>query len=334
MKNYFTTIPCCYFPTSIVAIDDNHNFLDSLSLSLANDFAVQCYGEPLKILHVLNNEYKSDSFTKRCLLQFEEERTEHRYSDLDVRAIHREIYRPQRFNEISLVIVDYAMPDLNGVEFCEQLHDRNIKRIMLTGEAEIEIGMRAFNNGIIDQFILKSAPNRMSELKQTIKDLQETYFQATSESVVNRLINDNICPAIFLNDPSFIHFFNSLRDKNHIAEYYLMSEQGSFLMLDKQGQPSWLAMANEDMMETYYRLADDDNAPKEVVEALKNKQMIPYFHTEDDFHTRPSEWQPYLYPAKVLKGKETYYYACINDPSAYDISRDKILSYQAYLDSL
>jgi hypothetical protein len=85
-------------------------------------------------------------------------------------------------------------------------------------------------------------------------------------------------------------------------------------------------------MANYYRQASADNAPEAVLQALRNKQKIPYFHTDDDFHTLASEWQPYLHPASVLKGQETYYYAYIAESHAYECEADKIYSYQTFLD--
>ena len=59
--------------------------------------------------------------------------------------------------EVSLVISDYNMPQMNGLEFLKsvkQLHP-HVLTIMLTGQKEIEIAMQAINDAGVYKFILK-----------------------------------------------------------------------------------------------------------------------------------------------------------------------------------
>ena len=68
------------------------------------------------------------------------------------------IYNKERFGETSVVVVDFAMPQMNGEEFCRklgQLKGNSVKIIMLTGEADEEMAVRLFNAGVIDKFLRK-----------------------------------------------------------------------------------------------------------------------------------------------------------------------------------
>jgi DNA-binding NtrC family response regulator len=70
--------------------------------------------------------------------------------------------------EVSLVISDYNMPRMNGLEFLKEVKALypHILAIMLTGQAEIEIAVQAINEAGVYKFIQK--PWDDTDLKITI----------------------------------------------------------------------------------------------------------------------------------------------------------------------
>ena len=293
----------------------------------------QFFNDPQKALHFINDEYKENPFIQRCFTRQEDVSSDHVVNDFNVRLVHEEIYNPRRFQEMTVAVVDYSMPVMDGLAFCQQIKSNNLKKIMLTGEADEALAVKAFNESTIDQFIVKDTPDLMKVLLNRIREMQRAYFSEISDILLNQI---NITPRksfLWLDDPIFAAFFHQLCKKNQILEYYLMDDLGSFLMLDDQGKPHWLAVANDDMMETYHEFAEGDKAPESMVLALKNKQIIPYFYSEEDFQVRPQKWQPYLHSASVLEGKERYYYAFIENSSTYALQSKKVLSYKQFLNN-
>ena len=132
----------------------------------------------------------------------------------------------------------------------------------------------------------------------------------------------------------FAEVFQKLCDTHRIVEYYLVDNQGSFLLVNAQGRISWLAMASEELMNTYAGLAQDDRASDSIVAGLKSKQMMPFFYSEKDFNARPAEWHKYLHPANQLQGQATYYYTYISNSDIYEVDANKIVSYQQFLVSI
>lgn len=49
--------------------------------------------------------------------------------------LHEEIYNHNRFKDVAVVIIDYYMNALNGIEVCQKLQDLPAKKILLTGGA-------------------------------------------------------------------------------------------------------------------------------------------------------------------------------------------------------
>jgi CheY-like chemotaxis protein len=315
-------------------IDDNRKFLNNIKLDLDPKRAIfQFYDNPVKALQFLTEKYTPDPFINRCIQHPEERHRDHRNIDVDIRAIHKELYNPMRFNEISVIVVDYAMPGLNGLEFCERLKSRQFKMILLTGEADEKLANDAFNRGIIHRFIRKDTLNFVEVLKSAINELQLMYFQDLSEIIINSLTKNPDYPYCCLDDQVFINFFEMLCNKNQFTEYYLMDATGSYLFLDFEGKPTWLAVKDENWMESDAFTAEmsDTEISPEILEPLRKREKLLYLHSDDDFDKQPQDWLPYLHPAQKLIGRSIYYYAYINDPKVYDIHSDRILSYKEYL---
>ncbi|MBI2039655.1 response regulator transcription factor [Candidatus Microgenomates bacterium] len=73
-------------------------------------------------------------------------------------------------NDYDLIILDYLLPDISGLEICQKLRENNIKTpiLMLTGKDEVAEKVKALNVGI-DDYLTK--PFNFDELLARIKAL-------------------------------------------------------------------------------------------------------------------------------------------------------------------
>ncbi|AXR79954.1 PAS domain-containing protein [Natrarchaeobaculum sulfurireducens] len=79
-------------------------------------------------------------------------------------------------NQIDCVISDFNMPELNGLEFFEQLHDAgvNIPFVLYTGKGSEEIASRALNAGVTAYF-QKGGPDQLRRLINRVKQASTEY---------------------------------------------------------------------------------------------------------------------------------------------------------------
>jgi CheY-like chemotaxis protein len=328
-------VPTYYFPTTVIFVDDSNDFLMNFSLQFDPKLSYRLYDSPLDALRYINDEDELPELNQRCFSEYADGTrcpiTNHTIN-VDIGTIHREIYNPRRFSVASVIIVDFAMPSMNGLEFCERLKDHPSKKILLTGQAGEKTAVQAFNDGIIDRFILKSHPNVIHTINEAIHELQLGYFHDTAEMIVNAL---SVNAPNFLKDPTFSDFFfNEICKSHNIVEYYLTETTGSFLLLNADAEPHWLIIKRKTDLQIYKEFAVDNNAPQSIIAALDTGEKIPYFwHANDYFQTSWPMWENSLHPAKKFGGDEIYYYAIIKDLNTSGFNREEILSYNNYLET-
>ncbi len=328
------SLSACYFPTRVFLVDDKQAYLQSLRNILAPEAAAyEFYNDQHKALSYLK-EYRPSHFIDKAISHPEEARLNHRNIDVNIKAIHQEIYNPLRFSEISVLAIDYSMPGLTGREICEKLKTSPIKKVMLTGEADDKLAIELLNHSIIDQFVSKATPEFEHVVNDTIRQLQKEYFLEQTQVVIESLMHSKEHQALCLQDPEFFDLFQKLFLESHGAEYYLLDDSGSYFFLSYVGRPSYLVVRTEEDMQTAEELIQYSDHPSEsALSAIKSRNKLLFLRS-DDMTTEAIDWDSMLYPAKKLNTSSgSYYYSYIKEPHAFHLEGPKIVSFKSYLES-
>lgn len=329
------SIPVCFFPSTVLFLDDSRDFLLNFVLQLDENLAYSIFDSPYEAIKLIQaKQCELEQLSKRCLTEYIDAENcpmTNNTVNVNLAAIHAEVYNAQRFAEISVVVVDYDMPGMNGLEFCERMEDSATKKILLTGQADEEIAIQAFNDGLIDRYIKKSAPDVADRITKSINQLQKDYFSDMSALITPML---SVSSPSCLKDRRFKAFFNELIKKNNIIEFYLMDNSGSFLLLDQDASISCLVMKNETDLRLHYDLAKDNGVSEEMLADLEAGYKIPVFNLVNDALPKWNDWAACLLPANKLICDEVYYYTYIKDPTLFDIRQEKIRTYDSYLNEL
>ncbi len=329
------SIPTCYFPSTALFLDDSHDFLLNFVLQLDEAVAYRIFDAPRKALDYIHNKRcELELVSQHCLSEYTEAKNSpltNQTINLDLAAIHAEVYNPHRFSEISVVVVDYAMPGMDGLEFCRRIENANIKKILLTGQADEKLAIAAFNEGLIDRYVKKSDINAIEQITKSIYDLQLQYFQSMSDMVVRML---SVTSPGCLHDKEFGHFFRQLREEKGIIEYYLIDNSGSFMMLDDDADVSFLIVKSEEDARLHREFALSHGASQELLDQLAMGEKIPGFWQAKASVPQWKDWSDCLVSANRFVSNETYYYAYLKGKAPFDIRQQKILSYNRYLEEL
>ncbi|HYF97556.1 MAG TPA: hypothetical protein VD770_01090 [Coxiellaceae bacterium] len=328
-------LSACYFPTRVLLVDDKPTYLKNLESILDPDLATyESYSDQHKVLSYLVKDYRPSHFIEQIVSHTEELQLHHRNIDVDINAIHQQIYNPDRFAEISVLAIDYSMPGLTGSQICEKIKGSLIQKLMLTGEADDKLAIDLLNRKTIDQFISKANTSFTDVVNETIQKLQKDYFIKLTQIIVDSLVYSKEHHLSCIQDSEYIELFNKFYNGNHCAEYYLLDGSGSFLFLSIKGKPSYFVVRSEEDMQTAEELVQlsDHSSPK-ALKSLKAREKLLFLPSENNQVKDSSDWEKALYPATKLNTQSgTFYYSYIKEPTAFNLDQSKIVSFETYLE--
>ncbi len=324
-------LPAVYHPTTALFLDDNINFLNSIPFAIDDDLPYITESDPCKALLTIESYGSHVPFHITDMEKYDEgyDATQNSNSiHINIQNLYEKIYNPKRFDQISVVVVDYSMPKMNAIDFCRKISDPYIKKIMLTGAADSEIAVQAFNEGIIDKFFVKGKDD-ISNINLIIRDLQKKNFLDRS-LVIQDLFLDN--STSILKESDFIHVMESLMEQYDIIEFYLVESSGSYLFLDRDGAVKWFFVRSQEEMKMFCELAISVGLTYDTVKEIEQGRKMPCFPQHIPFYSADSEqWESCLYETTPYSSSYgTFYYAFIED-QFLELQSDNIIAFNDYM---
>lgn len=113
---------CFYHPIRVIFLDDNRAFLDVLDLEFGQKFNIMTLTSPDTAFRVVDN-HSQDVIQSifKLMEDVNVDTTNDRVIAFDISKMLNLIYNKTRFEYIPLLVVDYEMPTINGIEFCRKL---------------------------------------------------------------------------------------------------------------------------------------------------------------------------------------------------------------------
>lgn len=128
-------------------------------------------------------------------------------------------------NEYDVILLDIALPDINGLKVCQEIRDNNIKTpiLMLTGKSDIKSKINAFNYGA-DDYLTK--PFNFEELHARLQALMR---RAPNNFCLDKLNVNGLILDTASNDVEYNGKKINLRLKEFRLLEYLMRNAGKVL---------------------------------------------------------------------------------------------------------
>lgn len=301
MKSNALTLPCCYFPTRVVMVDDNQTLSETLKLHLESE--MQSFDNPIRALQYLSHYTPTVSENYWLLPENESDLSDGAFIQplyIDTGEIRSLQHDPDKYQDISVVIMDYHMPELTGLEVLSQISDKPFKTILLTGEGDHELAVKAFNQGQIDYFLRKDEENLGEKLNQIIKTLQFEYFADMSRRSRELLALE--CP-LFL-DQTLCEYFYKIIQQNQIKEFYLMNLGGNYLLINQQREKHYFCAYTQHQLDALAENAADAQVQPEVIQCLMTGKKIPFFGENTPYWKIDAKrWGEFMFQSEVIHAK-------------------------------
>ncbi|CAN1723286.1 Response regulator [Hyphomicrobium sp. 1Nfss2.1] len=306
-----------YHPTSILVLDDDPLFLESLDFQFSEEVSCQTFTRPdaaLEHLRAQADQHPNFGRYFRDVSEMHPAKAS-RFGDLvlklqlsELQSIIDDRAREQR---VSVAVVDYDMPKMTGVEFSRSIRDLPVKVILLTGKAGLETAIGAFNEGVIDCFLQKQDSGVTYALRREIKRLQNQYFAEISAPIQSALA---LQKPTFFDDPTFIELFRDLSEKHEIVEHYISDAPQGIMMRDAEGNESFLLISDTESAASQCAAAESQGAPDDMVRLLRTRRAHAWFptnggHYHPDYH---SSWTRFIWPAQSLSASSRWCYSVVN----------------------
>lgn len=333
-------IPCCFHPTRIIILNDSKELLDSLNQQLSSlNMTLDSFENPDRALHYINEIYQHEPFYNRYR-ELKENRVKSKsIVKTHIVDTHNEIYRPQRFEEISTVVIHQvpsSIPanihnDMTGLEFFKKVDNPHVQKILLINVDDQDLAQHALEKGDIDDYLVESEVNWLEKFYLKLQDSQWQYFNKLSEIFFEK-VRPGYVNEYALNDPHFQKFFKTIIENYGFTEAYLCETTGSYLFLDEQAQDHGLVVNIGDQLDNWARTGQAKGINTPLLKELKDRKKMMCYHTPvNGGEPDKSHWDIYAHTAKTIQGKgRSYYYAFA--PNLYDIDVERILPFEEYRD--
>ena len=298
-------ISCLKHPTTVVCVDDDSRFLDTLRTLLTTaDICCKTFDKhQLAIPHINADTYRQEFTHSLNHVENDDE-----FIESSLQVFVNELKKPKRYDQVSVVVVDYDMPGMNGLQLCESLINPHVKVIMLTGAADETLAVRAFNKGLIYQFVRKQDHYFVEQLIEAIHKAQQDYFHDISQFSLEILKNRSHPTA--LTESAFKDYFQNLLSTHRIKEYYLAEETGSFIMVDDKKKLHSLVTLSDDLIDVLLDSYNPDTLTPAQIEAITLRRLMPCYYNpfvKPNYITK--NLQDFLYKPTIIQGQRHKFYS-------------------------
>lgn len=302
-------------PTTVALVDDDTSYLHQFPLSIATLGTVKTYDSPLvavKAIRTQLDQRKAKSGPKQRLGM---------------------VGGSERFDTFSVVVSDYEMGAMNGIELCSEFRDAPMGRIILTGRLDERHAINAFNDKIIDRYVRKDDPQQVNLVRQFIVELKREYFLRLASKIDQKQL---ILEHDYLFDQQFDAFFAEVRESNDVVEHYLDFDLPGFVMLDSEGEILACKVISEKQLAEQVEKAEVRKAPAELLDLLRKGQVVPVFPTADGCYTSEfaDKWRQCTFMSQKVRGEKTYFTTVVSGtPAQALVGQPSIYSYNEYLET-
>jgi CheY-like chemotaxis protein len=147
--------------------------------------------------------------------------------------------QPLRHALTNVLVVDYSMPAMTGLDVLKALPKWPAQRVLLTGQADESMAVKVFNQRLINQFVAKQQPHIGQHLAQVVRELNtlplavhdSIWRNALKKEQHDILQTDALQPALA-----------ALVQERNWVEYFVIAEPFGILGINAHAVPQWLQL--------------------------------------------------------------------------------------------
>ena len=263
------SLPMFKSPGAVAFLDDDPDFLEMMALVVPQTMPISLYLRPKDCIAQLREEQtrrEADNWRQQEIV----DRWRKYCAPLIPQILRYWENESLRYGLVQVCVIDYSMPAMNGLHALQALGDWPGMRVLLTGQADEQIAVDAFNDGLIQQFIPKQAPDMARRLLASVARLQGA---ASSRST--HVWRSTLTPRqnALLNYPSVAGDLKRWVDR-HWVEYVVLGAPFGILGRDATGQAGWLQLEPASNLDELAELAEASVSAYGALEDIRHGRQL------------------------------------------------------------
>lgn len=179
---------------------------------------------------------------------------------------------PERYSLPQVVIIDYHMPTLNGLEALGLLQDWGGQKILLTGVADEASVCQALNERRIHYYIAKQNARLIDQTVTTVKMMLNNYAGTAAHRWNVWQLSMRTEQELLLQNP---HVTKALFDfVGEVNEHVVLGDPFGVMSLGHNGGVKWFQIETTTSLSTAASIAQNMGAEADLVDAIREGSVI------------------------------------------------------------
>jgi CheY-like chemotaxis protein len=229
-------LPLYSRPRAVIFLDDDEQFLEAMAMIMPKEWCIYCcsrqndyteqlsaaqahWGIDLEAHHQMMQAWWGGQSLPQLLLSYWRKHS-------------------RRFALPSISFVDYAMPGINGLDILRRTNSSIGSRVLLSGIADASIAIQAFNEELIQQYIVKQSNDLASDVISTANQFMNQpldFYQGIWRSALS-------IEQISAIEKTDAQELRSMINKFGLIEYAFMPQPFGILGLSHAGAVQWIQL--------------------------------------------------------------------------------------------
>lgn len=313
-------LPCCYFPTRVAVVSESPECQQKIAEKFTQDnrefLAFQQPQEAFGFLkpyrqQVSENQWLAQTVENTYKNYMNSFNPSEQYS-IDPSQIRQIARDPLATQDISVLITDYNMPSLNGLEFLTKLSEKPFQRILLIDSGkdpeQITLGKEVLSKKLVQGVVDIAQENYQNTLSQLTRQCQENYFVALTRQSSELLSLENT----LFSDEEMIQYFKRKFGESLCQEYYVVNLMGHYLWLDQHNQKKYFCVYTQDQLGHLADYCEGHGGDDEVSRQIREGNRIPFFGEDKNYQDVAVErWRDYLFSANKIELERSTYFTAV-----------------------
>ena len=257
-------------PGAVVFLDDDLDYLEMLAEVMPMDWYVHLMLRPVACIEMLLEETAPRELDMWRHQEIIDRWREGAALILQILKYWRED-GIARFTLAQVCVVDYSMPAMSGLKVLDELTPWSGSRILLTGRADEQLAVSAFNRGLIQQFI----PKQSTEIRQCLTEaIQSLLHKPSLRHEQNWRATLSMQQNTFLTDPAIAAELEKLARTQGWVEHVVIGAPFGVLALDGAAQAMWLQLEPVDRLSELAEMAESQGWDTITVQQVRTGKKL------------------------------------------------------------